>query len=387
MKIKKYEAKTEHEAIEKVKDDLGKEALILNIKKINPKGILKLFMKPSVEVLAALDEQLIKISSSKKQEDDINTSENKIITEQKKTIKNLEHKLDHMEGLLSKVMEKVNTANQIQSYDNKDMDRKYNSTILQVFYDNLINNEIIPELAEFILKDLDNDNKKTEEINKLISIVYNRIIDIIGEPCAIKAEQTSPKIVFFIGPTGVGKTTTIAKITADFSLNKKKKVGLITADTYRIAAVEQLKTYAEILNVPVEVIYSSDELPEILNKMKDYDMIFIDTAGRSHKNMQQFKELDYLISTVEEKQIYLVLSATTKYKDMLNILNQYSSISEYNIIFTKVDETLSLGTILNARYLTKKPLSYISFGQNVPDDIELVSPKKMTKALLGSIDE
>ena len=162
---------------------------------------------------------------------------------------------------------------------------------------------------------------------------------------------------------------------------------MVTADTYRIAAIEQLKTYAEILNIPVEVIYNSDELPETLNKMKDYDLILIDTAGRSHKNIEQFKELDYLLSTVDEKQIFLVLSATTKHKDMMSILNQYSSISDYNIIFTKVDETISLGTILNVKYLTEKPLSYISFGQNVPDDIELISPKKMTKALLGSIDE
>ncbi|HOA80259.1 MAG TPA: flagellar biosynthesis protein FlhF [Defluviitaleaceae bacterium] len=382
MKIKKYEAKTEQEAIEKVKEDLGKDALILNIKKISPKGIFKLFKKPSVEVLAALDDQFNKITDSPKNQN------NNIISEQKEIIKCLESKLDYMEDLLTKVMDKVSSVEQVKSYDDKGNDKKYNSSVLQLLYDNLINNEILPELAEFILKDLDdNDDLNPENVNELISVVYNRIIDLIGEPAPIKADSSQPKIIFFIGPTGVGKTTTIAKITAHFCLTERKKVGLVTADTYRIAAVEQLKTYAEILNIPVEVIYNSDELPETLNKMKDYDLILIDTAGRSHKNIEQFKELDYLLSTVDEKQIFLVLSATTKHKDMMSILNQYSSISDYNIIFTKVDETISLGTILNVKYLTEKPLSYISFGQNVPDDIELISPKKMTKALLGSIDE
>ncbi|NLK20778.1 MAG: flagellar biosynthesis protein FlhF [Epulopiscium sp.] len=403
MKVKKYEAKTEQEAIEKVKDDLGKEALILNIKKINPKGIFKLFRQPTVEVLAALDGQLNKTNDFKQQESNFNNiveetirnisngskqSEKTIVDEQKETIKGLESKLDHLEGLLTKVMERVSTENQIQASYTNETCRKYNSTILQLFYDNLIKNEVMPELAETILKDLDEMDEETKnDVNNLIAIVYNRIMEIMGNPTQIEMDNKKPKIVFFVGPTGVGKTTTIAKITAHFSLNEKKKVGLITADTYRIAAVEQLKTYAEILNVPVEVIYSSDELLETLEKIKDVDIVFIDTAGRSHKNAQQFQELDNLLSLVDEKQIFLVLSATTKYKDMLNILNQYSSISDYDIIFTKADETTSLGTILNVRYLTQKSLSYITFGQDVPDDIELISPKKMTKALLGSMDE
>ncbi len=378
MKIKKYEAKTEQEAIEKVKEDLGKDALILNIKKITPKGIFKLFKKPYVEVLAALDE-VNKKDSKKVQADDI-------IKEQKEIIKNLENKLDSMEELLTKVMEKVSTTSQVK--DSKEDNQRYHNPALQIIYDNLTNNEVLPELADYILKDLDKDKElNPEDVNEMITVIYNRILDLIGEPAPIKADGSQPKVVFFIGPTGVGKTTTIAKITAHFCLTERKKVGLVTADTYRIAAIEQLKTYAEILNIPVEVIYNPDELPETLNKMKDYDLILIDTAGRSHKNAEQFKELDYLLSTVNEKQIYLVLSATTKHKDMLSILKQYTSISDYNIIFTKIDETTSLGTILNVRYLTDKPLSYVSFGQNVPDDIEIISPKKLTKALLGSIDE
>ena len=193
MKIKKYEAKTEQEAIEKVKEDLGKDALILNIKKISPKGIFKLFKKPSVEVLAALDDQFNKITDSPKNQN------NNIISEQKEIIKCLESKLDYMEDLLTKVMDKVSSVEQVKSYDDKDNDKKYNSSVLQLLYDNLINNEILPELAEFILKDLDdNDDLNPENVNELISVVYNRIIDLIGEPAPIKADSSQPKIIFLL---------------------------------------------------------------------------------------------------------------------------------------------------------------------------------------------
>ncbi|NLM14029.1 MAG: flagellar biosynthesis protein FlhF [Epulopiscium sp.] len=405
MKIRRYEARTEHEAIEKVKNDLGKDALALNIKKISPKGIFKLFRRPSVEVMAALDEQFTKnhFKNEKKALEHKNSDQNigyditaysdvnvskYMIDEQKKTIKSLETKLEHLEGLLTKVVEKVSTENQIQIIDNNDKTRKYNSTILQLFYDSLIKNEVLPEIAEIILKDLDQtEDIQSNNINDLVGIVYNRIMQMLGKPIPIEVDHSKTKIVFFIGPTGVGKTTTIAKITAHFALNMQKKVGLITADTYRIAAVEQLKTYAEILNVPVEVIYSPEELTGTLEKMKSRDIIFVDTAGRSHKNLQQFQELYHLISQIDEKEVFLVLSATTKYKDMVHIINKYSPISNYRIIFTKIDETTALGSILNIRYLTQKPLSYITFGQNVPDDIELMSPEKMTKALLGSMEE
>ncbi|WP_058485172.1 flagellar biosynthesis protein FlhF [Defluviitalea phaphyphila] len=390
MKIKKYQAETEFQAMKKAKKDLGEEAIILNVKKTNPKGILKWFKKPLVEITAALDEEkssnfantLNNISSKKVH---INNLSENIIKEQSTTIKSLENKLDNLEELIIKIAERENKLNIDDKNNNKE--NIYDNPVLQLFYDNLIKNEVTPELAKTILKELNQTYKNNQnDIDNLVRIVYNQIIEIIGEPKPIQIDDT-PKIVFFIGPTGVGKTTTIAKITAHFSLNMKKKVGLITADTYRIAAVEQLKTYAEILNVPVEVIYSSEELLETLKKMEEKDIILIDTAGRSHKNEKQFQELHDLLDKVDKKEVFLVLSATTKYRDMLKIISKYSSISDYNIIFTKIDETTALGSILNIKYVTNKNLSYMTFGQNVPDDIEVISPEKIAKMLLGRIDE
>ena len=227
-------------AIEKVKNDLGKDALVLNIKKISPKGIFKLFRRPSVEVMAALDEQFSKTnlqnekrlpeyknSDPSKTSDTFNLNLNAskhVIDEQKKTIKSLENKLDNLEGLLTKVMEKVSTESQIQIIDNSNQTRQYNSTILQLFYDSLIKNEVLPEIAEIILSDLDQTEEvQSNNINDLVGIVYNRIMQILGKPSPIELTNNKPKIVFFIGPTGVGKTTTIAKITAHFALNLQRK--------------------------------------------------------------------------------------------------------------------------------------------------------------------
>ncbi|NLL69634.1 MAG: flagellar biosynthesis protein FlhF [Epulopiscium sp.] len=366
MNIRRYEASTEQEAIKKVKEDLGTEAIILNIKKITPKGLYRFFRSSKVEVLAAIDEQ----------------KQAKVITSQENTIENLENKIDHLEKLLHTVVDKVSLSSSM-TYASE---RKYTNTILDVFYKNMIENEVEPEVAEKILEDLDEFSQNNEvDINKLVGIVYNRIIQWIGEPQPLVLQQ--PSQVIFIGPTGVGKTTTIAKIVAHHTLKEQKEIGLITADTYRIAAVEQLKTYAEILGIPVEVVYGKEELLSALEHFSDKDGVFIDTAGRSHKNQQQLQELSLLLSQLSNKKVYLVLSLTTKYNDLKRILQMYSMITDFHIILTKMDETTCLGNLLNIRMLTSQPFSYITFGQNVPEDIELLSPQKVAKILLGSYED
>jgi flagellar biosynthesis protein FlhF len=211
------------------------------------------------------------------------------------------------------------------------------------------------------------------------------IAGLLGKPDTIQDKSNGkPVTVIFVGPTGVGKTTTLAKIAANYLLNRKKTVGLITADTYRIAAVEQLKTYAEILGIPVSVAYTPAEMKEAVSLHSDKDLILIDTAGRSHKNKAQFEELKALIAASAADEVYLVLSATTSQRNCREILNSYSFLSDYKLLFTKADETPVLGIILNVRYMTGKSLSYITTGQSVPDDIETANIDKITKNLMGS---
>ncbi len=206
----------------------------------------------------------------------------------------------------------------------------------------------------------------------------------LGEPETIRLRSDGkPTVVAFIGPTGVGKTTTLAKIAADFTLAKGKRVGLVTADTYRIAAVEQLKTYAEILNLPVTVAYSAADMREAVDAHRDKDLVLIDTAGRSHRNRQQFDELRQLLAAVETDEVYLVLSVNTGRAACQEILEHYTFMRDYRLLFTKLDESPVPGIIFNARLRTGKPISYVTTGQSVPDDLEVANPGRLAAFLAG----
>ena len=162
-------------------------------------------------------------------------------------------------------------------------------------------------------------------VNDTTSILYSLISELLGKPSTIKLrEDGKPTVIVLVGPTGVGKTTTLAKIAAHYALDHKKNVGLITADTYRIAAVEHLKTYAEILGMPLKVVYSADEISEALEGYKDKDIVFIDTAGRSYKNKPQFEELKTFVEASCADEVFLVLSTTTGMKNCREIIENYS---------------------------------------------------------------
>ena len=187
-----------------------------------------------------------------------------------------------------------------------------------------------------------------------------------------------------VGPTGVGKTTTIAKIAANFSLIDAKKVGLITVDTYRIAAVDQLKRYAEIIGIPLHVAFDPQELKEGIAKMKDRDLILIDTAGRSQNNFLQINELKNYLQDVDAE-IHLVISATTKSTDVDEIVRAFGQVSIDRVIITKLDETTSYGVILQTCQRTRAPLSFVTTGQGVPEDIEVATGEKLAQLILGDM--
>lgn len=383
MKIKHFEAATEKEAMLKVKEELGKEALIVNIKNIKPKGIFKVFRKPCVKITAAIDEKNIFVAKNENVKDidrKENTGFNSYNTNQTtKSLETIEEKIGKIEQIINNqlVNENENSKSKIKS--------KQNNNIINLLYEQLTENEVSEKVANklmFGLNELLSEGKV--QINNLISVIYKRIIDELGNIDTITLEKgDNPKIILFMGPTGVGKTTTIAKIASHFTINKNSDVALITADTYRIAAVDQLRTYANILNIPVEVVYTNDEIESAIDCFKHKNLILIDTAGRSHKNTDQQEDLKELLDKIPGKEIYLVLSSTTKYKDLLKITENYSHFSDYKIIFTKLDESTSYGNILNLKNETGANLSYITFGQNVPDDISKINPHDIAKRILG----
>lgn len=421
MIVKKFEAPTETEAVLKAKEELGSNAVVLNVKTLKQRGIFRLFRSDKVEITAALEEnefmgnmnQAGKASSApeasagKTAQTERSKGFSALADERIDIINDsaaIEEKLDSLHDMISRQMKKGSsvhkdienaydeisaTKEEQQPEDNKDSNgQNSNFKFLQLIYNKLIDNEVDEKYANMIIGEIGSSIKKESNISSLLSGVYQKLILKLGEPAEITVSD-KPKIILFIGPTGVGKTTTIAKLASYYKLEKQCRVAFMTADTYRIAAVEQLNTYASIISCPISVIYSSDEAEDVLNDFKDYDLIFVDTAGRSHKDEDQMLELLELIKTIKgmsdkfDYECYLALSATTKYKDLINITEVYKDIPDYRIIFTKLDETCALGNILNVRLATGAQLSYTTSGQNVPNDIELINEQSIAKQLLG----
>jgi flagellar biosynthesis protein FlhF len=191
------------------------------------------------------------------------------------------------------------------------------------------------------------------------------------------------RIVHFVGPTGVGKTTTIAKLAAEQSFTHRRSVGFITADTYRIAAVDQLRTYADILNVPLEVVFSPSELTRSYKKLSDRDLLFMDTAGRNYRNELFVSEVNSLLAPGEHTETVLVLSMTHKYSDMKLVASQFVKYGVNQLLLTKFDETDSFGSIINLVKEFTFRISYITCGQAVPDDLRPFDPEDLVRRLLG----
>ena len=257
---------------------------------------------------------------------------------------------------------------------------------MKLLHRTMLDNEVDEKYASEIIEEIGELNKPNLPFDYALANIYQKMILKFGKPNGITPARNGIKLVFFIGPTGVGKTTTIAKIASKFRVDEKKKVALLTADTYRIAAAEQLRTYANILEVPFRVIYTVEELEKAMEDFRDYDYLLVDTAGHSHQNTTQKDNMSEFIHSIDdkvEKEVYLVLSATTKYRDLISIADSYKEMADYKLIFTKLDETTTLGNLMNLRLYTGASLSYVTYGQNVPDDIEDFNPQKTVKRLLG----
>lgn len=389
MIIKKFQGKTETEAILAAKEEMGSHAVVMNIKKITPKGITRFFKKELVEVTAALEERdsQNEYYSQKEKKTDLAERDYIIDTSKKEESSAIEEKLNNLHSMLE--MQLKNEKQSKDSYKSNDTEENDNIQYLKMIYNQLIQNEVEEVFANQIIGEVEKSLKKDSSLDVIISAVYQKIILKLGQPQPINYESKKKKLIFFVGPTGVGKTTTIAKIASYIKLEKKLQATLITADTYRIAAVEQLRTYANILDIQLNVIYTKTELSQVINSFENKDIILVDTAGRSHKNAKHFDEMIQLIQDVDvdeevyEKEIFLVLSTTTKYRDLVAICKSYEKLGKTKLIFSKTDETMDVGNILNISMLTANPLSYITFGQNVPDDIKVVDVQWVAKQLLG----
>ncbi|MBQ8591462.1 MAG: flagellar biosynthesis protein FlhF [Lachnospiraceae bacterium] len=397
MIIKKFQGKTEEEAVKAAKKEMGENVVIMNVKNVKKKGLFS-FLKPQiVEVTVALEEndrESRKQTVAKEEPKKVDlVIHNDIIKEPeaKESVAfeaEIGKRLDSLQSYLEQRLQ-LNEEERIE--EEKEPEVESETMVFQkLLYNTMINNEVDEKYANEIIDEIEKINGQNATIDQLLESVYQRMVLKFGQTESITPATEGPKIIFFVGPTGVGKTTTIAKIASRFSLELRKKVALLTSDTYRIAAVEQLRTYANIMEVPFQVIYAPEELQEAIKNFNKFDYIFVDTAGHSPQNESQKEDIAAFICVAKEMaeiEVFLVMSATTKYRDLIAIADAYTKVTKYKLIFTKLDETSTLGNLLNVKLYSKAPMSYVTYGQNVPDDIDYFSVQSTVKQLLGGKKE
>ncbi|MBQ2116230.1 MAG: flagellar biosynthesis protein FlhF [Lachnospiraceae bacterium] len=331
------------------------------------------------------------IASFPQTNNEMKSPKNNKISNEVKSENGLVEKIENIQTLLEKQLaqaeEKTEEKTEEKKAEEKVSDEKNERTnFLKLLYNKMIDNEVYEKYANEIIEEIDKNCKADVTMDFMLSEIYQKMILKLGKPYVMEDNGNGPRVIFFVGPTGVGKTTTIAKIASSFRVEQRKKVALLTADTYRIAAAEQLRTYANILEVPFRVVYTAKEIASTIEDFREYDYILVDTTGHSPNNEAQCENMGDLINSVETtatKEVFLVLSASTKYRDLMKIADTYKEIADYKLIFTKLDETSTLGNIYNLKMYTGAPLSYVTCGQNVPDDIENFNPQATVKQLLG----
>ncbi|MCM3476417.1 MULTISPECIES: flagellar biosynthesis protein FlhF [Bacillaceae] len=383
MKVKKYIAPNMPEAMKKIRKDLGKEAVILNSKIIYTGGFFGLFRKKNIEVIAALDNDMVQPSQIEKIDFSRVETNSEMKQKDMQSPQPVQNKTgENKEMILKEIHDVKQLIKQITSQGHS------SSVHIPSPYREIYQKLLSQNISETILQQLTEDiyehyYSKKEQVDK--DNAYDFIVQSLVEyikPLEFGA-ALQKKYIALIGPTGVGKTTTLAKIASIKSIEQKKKVAFITTDTYRIAAVEQLKTYAKILNVPIEVCYNLNDFKQAVEKFTAFDHVFIDTAGRNFRNKKHIEDLKKTIDFHTEMETYLVFSLTAKEEDLEMIYQQFSNIPIDKLIFTKLDETSCCGSLLNLSYKYHKPIAFITTGQDVPDDIIVATQHTIINQIVG----
>ena len=343
MQIKRFEAADMQEAMRQVKETLGPEAIILSTKTVRrPAGPTRMPRPSLVEVVAAADHP---------------------------------------------VTEKPQAAPKASPFWLPKLETQRNSASPpeNPFLQKMLSAGISPEFVRELAKDLRGwraESRREGTPESCLQYLRWKLMEAVE---VTGPEAKGAKVWSFIGPTGVGKTTTLAKLAAHFSLRLAQKITLVTIDTYRIGAVDQLKTYARILGLPLEIATGREEFQEILWSNRDRDWVLVDTAGRNPYSQEQLEELKGILTADPRVENHLVLSATTKDLDLAQVVQRFSLLPIRSYIFTKLDETDEYTSLFNQLLRFKRPLSYLTSGQKVPEDIELASKGKVASLVLNRI--
>jgi len=386
MKIKTFHGRDMAEALASVKKQFGRHAVILGTRTRMRGGLFGIGSHSHVEITAArdIDDLPASLRTSALAAPLRGTgvppgaARRAAPTPGVRTTSSSDTLLTEMTALKSMVAELVQDTRRDRSLGQ--------SEALHSAYRDLIENavaeEVANELVTFVRASLPESKLGDPRlVRAALAEAVGRMVPSAG---GIQWERSdAPRVIALVGPTGVGKTTTVAKLAANLALRDKRKVGLITIDTYRIAAVEQLRTYSQIMEVPLKVAMRPEQYADCISSLSDRDVIIVDTAGRSQKDAVKIDELCAFFDAARPDETHLVLSSTCSERVLLDTVERFAALNADRVIFTKLDEAVGFGVVLRCLQRAKARLSYVTTGQDVPDDIEVGRPEELARLILG----
>ncbi|GAB4346979.1 MAG: flagellar biosynthesis protein FlhF [Candidatus Abyssubacteria bacterium] len=381
MELKRFRAHTMQAALAKVKQELGPDAVILNTKTFQQGGLFGLGKREVVEIMASRDVRIVDTPPvfARQTESYGRTMSPREKVSPKISDDGSEEILRELSSLKAQV--EVLAKEYVQDPDYPG--------ILNQYYRNLLEVGVSKLLAKKIVSAVHTDLAGADLADKALveARLGQELCKLVKLNGAIRCDTGRTRKVVMIGPTGVGKTTTIAKLAALHSIKERRRVGLITADTYRIAAVEQLKVYADIIGVALDVVLTPKELRDAVKRHSDKDIVFIDTAGRSQRNQTRLVELKNFVEAANPDENHLLISSTTDKEEAFNVIDKFGIVEVSSFIFSKVDECRKPGLILEVLATCDKPVSYLTTGQDVPDDIEVATQSGLLSLLFRNADQ
>lgn len=380
MKLKKFRAENMAEAMQIIKKDIGSDAVIMSSRQVRKKkGLFGLFGKKEFEVVAGFEEDEETPTVFRPLRTESRTTEYstpKIIAETQTTAPvsdiALEERVSELKGMIEQLSERMSAT---EGVSHKHFSRKV-MTLCQL----MIKNGVEASVAEDICRQTERivESRNADEETVAASLIK----DTLGKPAGIEPIKYKQKRVMLVGPAGVGKTTTLIKIAYMLVYQEKLNIGIINADSFRVAAKEHIEAYCNILKTDMITIYKPEELTDAMEAFADKDVVLIDTAGKVSDSKEYLLSIAKMVNIGKVDDIYITLSAATSERVLASTIDNYSFLKKYNIIVTKTDEIAQKGVFLYLAKISGRPLSYMTTGQNVPDDIQLISPSEITNAIL-----
>lgn len=378
MVVKRFIGADMQEAIRKINNEFGPDAVILENKRVRRKGITGLFKKKMIEVVAAYEPAHAKKAVPKKIAEPESAEKPQAAPKtaaagDSAQAKQLDIQMQELKDAMKEFSNRIRIAG-------KESTLTYSSDILDL-YNSLAERDVHEDICKEIAAQTQSVQSRREVDAK--TVARQLIADRIGDPMPLKLKRFEQNVLLFAGPTGAGKTTTLAKLAGRLKYKEHLEVGMINTDTYRVGAMEHIRLYSEIMDIPLHMAYNAAELKEALKALGDKDVVLIDTAGKSARSEEYQKELEGLIEAAHADEVFLVISVVMGCKACREVIQNYSFIRDYKLIITKLDEVGVWGNVLNIADYSKKGISYVTIGQNVPEDIREVNTNKIALSIVG----